>query len=312
MSHQTPSLDEQLPGLRVTFLGVSTLLFSDGENAILTDGFFSRPSKVATLFARLTPNRDLITRCLSRAGVTKLNAVIVLHSHFDHALDAPEVVLQQPGARLFGSDSTANIGRGYGDGLREDRIRVIQDGTTETFGHFHITLLRSEHSPLSLLASLGIEHVLFEGEINEPLEQPAHSWAYKEGGSYSLLIKHAGRSILVQASAGFKRGALAGHSADVIFLGIGTLGRLPQSHIDEYWHEVVEAVSPKRIIPIHWDDFSLPLDQPLVPMPPPLDDFDAAMAFLRERASAQNIDVKVLQAWDVIDPFAGLDRRLRL
>jgi hypothetical protein len=47
-------------------------------------------------------------------------------------------------------------------------------------------------------------------------------------------------------------------------------------------------------------------------MPPPLDDFDAAMAFLRERASAQNIDVKVLQAWDVIDPFAGLDRRLRL
>jgi len=288
-----------LPGLRVTFLGVSTLLFSDGENAILTDGFFSRPGKVITLFARLTPNRDLITQCLDRAGVTKLDAVIVLHSHFDHALDAPEVVQQKSEALLFGSESTANIARGYG--LPEDRIRVIQDGTVETFGRFKITLLRSEHSPLSLLASLGIEHVLFEGEINEPLEQPAHSWAYKEGGSYSLFVEHGGRNILVQASAGFKRGALAGHGADVVFLGIGTLGKLPQSHIDEYWHEVVDAVSPKRIIPIHWDDFSRPLDQPLVPMPAPFDDFDAAMAFLGERASAKNIDVKLLQAWDVID-----------
>lgn len=305
MSHGTPFAHQELPGLRVTFLGVSSLLFSDGENAILTDGFFSRPRKVSTLFDRLTPNRDLIAHCLRRAGATRLKAVIVLHSHFDHALDAPEVALQQPDACLVGSDSTANIARGYG--LPEERIRVIQDGKVETFGPFQIKLLRSEHSPLSLLASLGIEHVLFDGEINQPLEQPAHFWEYKEGGSYSLLVEYGGRSILVQASAGFKRGALAGSRADVIFLGIGTLGKLPQSHCDEYWHEVVEAVNPKRIIPIHWDDFSRPLDEPLVPLPSPLDDFEAAMAFLRERASEKKIDVKLLQAWDVIDPFANLD-----
>src|SRR6185369_2427566 len=85
MSDHAPFPDEKLPGLRVTFLGVSTLLFSDGENAILTDGFFSRPSKGSTLFGKLTPNRDLIARCLRRAGVMNLKAVIVLHSHFDHA-----------------------------------------------------------------------------------------------------------------------------------------------------------------------------------------------------------------------------------
>ena len=32
------------PGLRVMFLGVSTLLLDDGETAILTDGFFTRPN----------------------------------------------------------------------------------------------------------------------------------------------------------------------------------------------------------------------------------------------------------------------------
>ena len=304
MSHQTPFRDDTMPGLRVTFLGVSTLLFSDGESAILTDGFFSRPSKGSTLFAKLRPNRDLIERCLDRAGVTKLRAVIVLHSHFDHALDAPEVVRQKSDAVLVGSESTANIGRGYE--LPKDRILVIKEGKTETFGSFQITLLRSEHSPISLLASLGIKHIPLEGEIDEPLEQPAHLWDYKEGGSYSLIVEHGGRNILVQASASFKRGALSNRRAEVVFLGIGTLGKLPQSHRDEYWHEVVEAVNPKRIIPIHWDDFSRPLDEPLVPLPCPLDDFDGAMEFLRERASAKNIDVKVLQAWDVVDPFADL------
>jgi hypothetical protein len=80
-------------------------------------------------------------------------------------------------------------------------------------------------------------------------------------------------------------------SLRVTFLGVSTL-------------LFSEAVDPKRIIPIHWDDFSRPLDQLLVPLPCPLDDFDATMAFLRERAGPKNIDVKVLQAWDKIDPFA--------
>jgi L-ascorbate metabolism protein UlaG (beta-lactamase superfamily) len=65
-----------------------------------------------------------------------------------------------------------------------------------------------------------------------------------------------------------------------------------------------EAVSPKRSIPIHWADFARPLDQPLVPLPRPLDDFDAAMAFLGERVGPKNIGIKVFQARDKIDPFA--------
>jgi hypothetical protein len=38
------------PGARVTvtFLGVATLLISDGESSLLTDGFFTRPPKTAS------------------------------------------------------------------------------------------------------------------------------------------------------------------------------------------------------------------------------------------------------------------------
>ena len=41
-----PQSDEEPKNgsVKVTFLGVTTLLFDDGETQIMTDGFFSRPS----------------------------------------------------------------------------------------------------------------------------------------------------------------------------------------------------------------------------------------------------------------------------
>ena len=87
---------ERGPGLHVTFFGVSTLLFDDGETAILTDGFFSRPGYIrqfVSMFAPvLAPDRQAIDRSLQRAGIEHLAAVIATHSHADHVMDAPEVV----------------------------------------------------------------------------------------------------------------------------------------------------------------------------------------------------------------------------
>lgn len=92
---------ESSSGLRVTVLVVSTLLIEDGETAILTDGFFTRPSKLRFLFTKLEPDPGLIARQLQRAGIRNLAAVVVVHSHYDHAMDSP-VVAKQTGAQLVG------------------------------------------------------------------------------------------------------------------------------------------------------------------------------------------------------------------
>jgi metallo-beta-lactamase superfamily protein len=132
-------------GLHVTFFGVSTLLFEDGESAFMVDGFFTRPRKLRTLFTKIRPNAKLISQYLERAGIKELEAVIVAHSHYDHALDAPEVA-KQTKARLIGSESTARIGRAFN--LPPDRIQIISDGETEQLGNFGITFIRSHHSPI--------------------------------------------------------------------------------------------------------------------------------------------------------------------
>jgi L-ascorbate metabolism protein UlaG (beta-lactamase superfamily) len=123
---------------------------------------------------------------------------------------------------------------------------------------------------------------------------------------YSLLVEHSGRSVLVQSSAGYRSAALAGWTADVAYLGVGTLGRQPESHRQAYWREVTEAVGARRVLPIHWDDFWRPLDRPLVPMPAFVDDFEATLDSLRTAAARGGVDVRVPTAWQPTDPFLDL------
>jgi L-ascorbate metabolism protein UlaG (beta-lactamase superfamily) len=276
--------------MKVTFLGVTTLLIDDGETAVMTDGFFSRPGFFHTVRSKIEPDVGRISASLARAGVTKLAAVIPVHSHYDHALDAP-IVAQRTGALLVGSPSTANIGRGYG--LAEDRIKVVVAPHTMSFGRIGVWFVHAVHSP----------HALYPGSILAPLTPPARVSEYLEGECFSLFFECAGRTVLVHASAGFIPGALAGRHADVVYLGVATLGNLGGSYRDEYWHEVVEATGARRVYPVHWDDFWRPLDQPLQPEPRFIDDFDAAMRFLTERGHGSGVEVRMPQAWVATDPF---------
>lgn len=279
--------------LRVTFLGVSTLLFDDGETSILTDGFFTRPSVVAVATKKISPDRKIIAQSLRKAGIEKLAAVLVTHSHYDHAMDAPEVALKT-GALIVGSESTANIARGWN--VPENRIVVPESNKPLQFGKFEVTFIPSAHAPL----------VVARGIIAKPLVPPARATSYRDGGSFAILIKHDGRSLLVQSSAGIAPGALRGYGADVVFLGIGLLGKQPVAFREQYWRETVKEVGARRVVPVHWDDFSKPLDRPLVPTPWPLDDVKKALSFLHERAELEGIEVLLPSAWKQIDPLQGL------
>jgi L-ascorbate metabolism protein UlaG (beta-lactamase superfamily) len=280
-------------GVRATFLGTATLLFDDGETAFMTDGFFSRPSVWRVLFADVAPDPARIDAALARAHVQRLAAVITLHSHVDHALDAPAVALRT-GALLVGSSSTANIGRG--GGVPEERLRVVHGGETLQLGKFTVTVVRSQHAP----------HAVAPGEITAPLRPPASAFAYKEGGSFALLVAHEGdpRTILVQGSAGFEPGALAGHHAEVAFLATGGLGKQPPDRRERYWQETVRAVGARRALLVHWDDFMRPLDAPLVPMPRALDDFVAGTESVLGFGRRDHVDVRLPPLGVAFDPFA--------
>lgn len=281
----TLPVSTETAGVRVRFAGVATLVFDDGETVWMTDGFFSRPPALRTLFAAIGPDAAVVDASLRRLGVTKLAAVVPVHSHYDHAMDSP-LVAQRTGALLVGGASTLQIGRGAG--LAEAQMREVKPGDTLQLGQFTLRFIASRHSPTPYSSGHGHE------PITAPLAPPARVSRYREGEVWSIAVTHAsGRRFLVQGSAGIVPGALANVRADTVFLGTGTLGKKDEAYRTAYWNETVKATGAKRVVPIHYDDFTIPLDVPLQASPRLIDDFDVVMADLQQRGRQDGVEVRI-------------------
>ena len=287
-----PAAEPDAP-LSVTWMGVATLLLDDGSSALLTDGYFSRPSLRQVALGKVSPAPERVDECLARAKVSRLEAVIPVHTHIDHAMDSA-LVSERTGARLVGGESAANVGRGHG--LPEDRLVVAVSGEPIALGAYEVTLVESHHCPPDR----------FPGAISEPVVPPVKASAYRCGEAWSTLIHHrpSGRRLLLQGSAGFVKGALDGRRAEVVYLGAGQLGVQPRSYLVDYWTEVVRAVGARRVVLIHWDDFFRPLSEPLRAFPYAADDLDESIRTLDELAAADGVALHMPTVWRREDPWA--------
>lgn len=257
-----------------TWLGVTTVLIDDGETQILVDGFFSRPTLADGLLRRPVDNdAATINYALHEYGMRNLAAIIPVHSHFDHAMDVGEIALRSK-ASVLGSESTAQIARGAG--VLEDQLVIATPGEAYAFGEFSVRLLESRHGPIGWRGSVPLP-----GTIDEPLAFPTPIQSMRMGAAYTVVIEHAGGTIVVQGSSGFIEGALADVDADLVLLcsyGLTSLGR---DYAERYWQEMVTATGAKAVIPLHFDDFTQPFGD-VVPFPRFLDDFEKTTRWFEE------------------------------
>jgi L-ascorbate metabolism protein UlaG (beta-lactamase superfamily) len=217
----------------VTWLGVTTLLFDDSETQILIDGFFSRPSLADVVLGRPVKNdAAIINYVLNEYRMRRLAAIIPVHSHFDR-----------------------------GAGVPEDQITTVIENQPYEFGRFTVTLLPSRHAPIGWRGS-----VPFAGTIDAPLTLPQPVSAWREGGSYTIVIAHPQGTTVVQASAGLANASLSKVPADVVILGVAGLESLGRSYAERYWQGFVTATGASSVYPVHFDDYTKPFGE-VVPGP---------------------------------------------
>lgn len=228
-------------GVRFTFLGTAGFVVSSAERTFALDPYVSRASLLTTLFGRLAIDEERVARHVPFA-----DEVLVGHSHYDHALDAP-VVARSTGARLVGSSATAQIARAYG--FDPSRFVEVRAGDSIECGPARATALESRHGR----AFLG--RVPFPGDITAPPSWPPRAAELRHGAVFHWLVETAGVRVLHVDTADFFEDRLA--RADVLLLCAA--GR---QYRRDYTRLLLGEVRPEIVIPCHWDDFSIPVEAP--------------------------------------------------
>jgi len=262
--------------IKVTSLGSTVMLVDDGTTQLLIDAFISPAGLLDATLLGMATDEGVVDSVLNRVGAARIAAIFVSHSHHDHALDV-EYIAQRTGASIYGSSSTRNIachGR-----LRDGQFQALPIDEPVKVGAFAVQALPSKHSS----PVLGREGAA----IDKPVRRRACVWAYKEGGTFDILVTHGNQAILFKSSANYRASASNQVKVDTLFLAVAGLGRGGGAEARRILDATVGTLQPSVVVPTHWNDFF----RPATPHPPLQRKFIDNVALALERVIAYSAGV---------------------
>ena len=235
----------ELPaGLEVEWLGVSGYRLTYEGRTLFVDPYLSRvPFRDLMLRRRALPDPAALNRFLGAPGETV--GVLVGHTHFDHAVDAPAIA-RRTHCKAYGSRSLLNLMALHG--LAEQAVEVEPYRTYE-LGPFEVSFTPSVHS--KLLLGLAIP---YDGELTCDHLDALSPGAYRCGQVWGISIAVAGLRFYHQGSANLVDDAVRERDVDVFLAGVA--GR---SFTDRYWQRILPRLNPRAVVPTHYDNFFRPL-----------------------------------------------------
>ena len=239
-------MTQALPeGLTLRWLGTAGFALAYEGFCLVIDPHLSRHSLRSVLSNHaLEPRVELLDR-----HIPKADAILVGHTHFDHALDVPELARRR-GCKAYGSASLHSL---MGLAGQADAAVAIEPGRTYSLGPFDVTFVRSLHSKLLL----GLK-VPSEGEITCDHLDHMHRGNYRCGQVFGIHIAVAGRTFYHQGSANLIESELLHRDVDDLLCGIAGRGFTPN-----FSQRILSALRPQTLIAHHHDNFFLPVDEPM-------------------------------------------------
>jgi len=240
------ALGLRLPkGLTLWWLGTAGYAFAYEGHTLLIDPYVSRASFAeVVLRKRLTSDPALLERFVPRA-----DAVLVGHTHFDHAVDVPAIA-RRDGCKVYGSSSMTRLMRLNG---MPDQAVTVEHGRRYDIGPFEVTLIDSLHAKLVL--GLAVPN---DGEIACEQLDGLTANAYRCGNVYSMHVRVAGATFYHQGSANLIEERIPFHGVDYLLMGIAGRG-----FTRNYTERTIRKLDPGVIIPTHHDNFFRKLDEPM-------------------------------------------------
>lgn len=258
--------------IRVRWLGTAGFEITAGGTTLLIDPYVTRAGLTDCVMRPLETDLAEVARITPRA-----DAIIVGHTHFDHALDVPAIA-RRTGATVYGSRSAVALCRA--SLVPETKlVNVEREPGQEPFvaevGPFRVRFAASAHSRLLL------GRVPLPGEIHDCDHVPMRTEKYRCGAVFRIEIEVFGRTIVHLGSAEIVETAAPKH-LDLLLLcvaGWRMSERFPE--------RVARLLDPRAVLLSHWDNFFRGLDKPLVALPA------MSVERLTERLTREAGDIKV-------------------
>lgn len=242
----------ELPaGLELEWLGVSGYRMTYEGQTIFIDPYVSRAPLKSLLLRRTALHDDaMIDRFVNAPG--EVHGVLVGHTHFDHAIDAPAIA-RRFGAKAYGSASLGKLMELHG---LAGSVIVVEPRRTYELGPFAVRFIPSAHSKLILG-----KKVPMDGELTCDHLHGLTPGAYRCGQVWGIRIEVAGASFYHQGSADLRDDELPSEPVDYFLAGVA--GR---SFTKNYWARILPKLDPAVVVPTHYDNFFKPLGTPLSPV----------------------------------------------
>jgi L-ascorbate metabolism protein UlaG (beta-lactamase superfamily) len=231
-------------GLEIEWIGVSGYRLSYEGRTLFIDPYLSRVPFRSLLLRRPTlPDPAALDRFVHAPG--EVVGVLVGHTHFDHAVDAPAIA-RRFGCRAYGSDSLVTLMGLHG---LADRAVEVEPYRTYELGPFEVSFTPSVHS--KLLLGLAVP---YDGALSCEHLDALSPGAYRCGQVWGISIAVAGVRLYHQGSANLIDEAIRESDVDVFLAGVAGRG-----FTEDYWKRILPRLNPRVVVPTHYDNFFRPL-----------------------------------------------------
>jgi L-ascorbate metabolism protein UlaG (beta-lactamase superfamily) len=190
------------------------------------------------------------------AHIHRADYILITHTHFDHALDAPYIA-KKTGANVVGTESTVNFARA--NGVPDAQLTTVKGGEDYEFGLFSVRVIPSLHgvlrrAPNRSPATGPPRPTVFPAEAKPPMRLGD---LLVEGGTLAYLVRIGGQQVLAFGSMNYIEREVDGLRPDVALVGA-----MPERReIHDYTARLLRLLGyPRLVLPTHWDRFNVTYD----------------------------------------------------